>query len=130
MATDTWSSDGFVKMGLTPNSGTVLCHSIDTGLVATGSTAAGALPLVSSINVMGTVAASTGVQLPSVAAPGAIVDVLNGGASVLTVYPPTGGIVNGGSVNAADAATIAAVASGVPGKARYIQTAALTYVRS
>lgn len=119
MASNMFSTEGFVLVNQTPNSGFVVCHSIDTGLVATGSTAAGALALVSNINVMGTVASSTGVTLPAVNAPGAVIDILNGGASVLTVYPAPGGIVNGGTVNAADAATVAAVSSGVVGKASY-----------
>lgn len=119
MASNMFSSEGFVLTGQTPNSGEVVCHSIDQGLTATGSTAAGALPLVSNINILGTVASSTGVRLPIVNAPGAVIDVINLGASVLTVYPPTGGVVNGGTVNAADAATVAAVSSGVPGKATY-----------
>ena len=128
MATDTWSVDGFVKVDLTPNSGHVNCHSIDTGLTSTGSTAAGALALVSSINIVGTVAASTGVRLPAVVAPGALVDVINNSAGTITlsVYPPTGGKINGGSTDAADASAVAAPSSGVPGKQRYVQDGSLT----
>jgi hypothetical protein len=117
--TNMFSGEGFFMAGMTPNSGMVLCESMDVGLTATGSTAAGALQLNSSINVMATVAASTGVRLPAVDAAGAGIVILNGGASVLTVYPPTGGVVNGGTVNAADAGTVAAVSSGVPGKQTY-----------
>lgn len=130
--TNMFSTEGFFMAGMTPNQGQILCESMDTGLTATGSTAAGALQLLSSVNIMGTVAASTGVRLPAVDAAGASVVVLNGGASVLTVYPPTGGVVNGGTVNAADAGTVAAVSSGVPGKLvwRNLGGSPAGYVRS
>lgn len=126
MAEDTWSADGFNKQNLTPRSGNVTCFSIDDGLTATGSTHADALQLVSTMNVITTAASGTGVLLPSVVAPGAKVYVINGGANVLTVYPAPGGKVNGTSANTADAATVAAVSSGVPGKLVYIQDGTLT----
>jgi hypothetical protein len=118
MATDTWSTDGFVKMNLTPNSGSVNCHSIDQAITPAGTNAAGATPLVSSINILGVVA-SGGVALPSVNAAGALVDVLNGGTAAITIYPPTGGIVNGGTINQAFG-TIAAASAGVAGKATFV----------
>lgn len=126
MATNLWSDDGFVVMNMTPPSGLLNCESIDTGLVAAGNSAGTALALVSSTNLIATAAASTGVRLPSVVAPGAMVRVLNGGANAVTVYPPTGGKVNGGSANAADASTVAAVSGGVPGRQTYIQDGTLT----
>ena len=68
------------------------------GQVAPTVTAAGtnqgtAFALQASINYLSTVAASTGVILPSVPI-GDSVDVFNGGANACVVYPPTGGKIN------------------------------------
>lgn len=64
-------------------------------LTATGSTQATALALVSDFSVFGTVAASTGAILTG---RGTTI-VVNNGASPLTLYPPVGGNINGGTVN-------------------------------
>ena len=72
------------------------------GLTAAGSTLTTALALNAKCNVVGTVAASTGVSLPSGALPGDVVYVSNGGANALSVYPATAaGTINGGSAGAA-----------------------------
>ena len=67
-----------------------------TGLVATGSTQAGALALTSNFSVFATVAANTGCIVSgdkdSV--------ISNGGVNPLTVYPPVGMNFNGGTANA------------------------------
>lgn len=129
MASNLWSDQGFVVQGMTPNSGTLTGRSIDTGLVATGSNSAGALALVSSVNVFATVASSTGARLP-VGFEGASVRIRNGGTNTLLPYPPTGGTLNGGSIDAAGG-TIAAVSSGVPGSASFLCTSTdgLTWVK-
>jgi hypothetical protein len=67
-----------------------------TGLTATGSTLAGALSLTSTFSVFGTVASSTGCLAPTKNA-----FIYNGGASTLTVYPPT----SGWSINGLSAGT-------------------------
>lgn len=67
-----------------------------TGLTATGSTQVGALALVSKFSIFGTVGASTGAILPARGE----VFVVNGGVSTLTLYPPVGGNINGGTLNA------------------------------
>ena len=126
MSTNTFTNTGFVMVDDTPNSGHVVCHSIDASITAGGSNAATATLLVSSVNVVTTAAASTGVALPAVVAPGAMIDVFNNTGTVFTAYPPAGGTINGGSINAG--VTIAAVSSGVAGKGSFIQTAALTYL--
>lgn len=59
---------------------------VSSGLTATGTNFATALQLTTSVNFMGTVAASTGVKFPSLAVGEEIV-IKNGGASTLTVYP-------------------------------------------
>lgn len=61
--------------------------SVVGGLVATGSTIADALLLTSQDNVLGTVAADTGVQLSDKVAVGGYQTVENGGANALDVYP-------------------------------------------
>lgn len=70
------------------------------GLVATGSTQGTALMLPSDVNVFTTVAASTGCLLNANPAPGDEILVANLGANALLVYPPVGGTIQGGSVNA------------------------------
>ena len=67
-----------------------------SGLVATGSTQATALPLPASNNQVATTAASTGVLLPP-GSGGDEVFVLNSGANALLVYAPTGATINGGA---------------------------------
>jgi hypothetical protein len=72
---------------------------VSTGLTATGSTQATALALPASINAISTAAASTGVILPSNATSGDEIEVYNGGANAVTVYPPVGGTINNLSAN-------------------------------
>lgn len=72
---------------------------LQSPLTALGSSQTTAFPLLASAdNIFGTVAASTGAILPVVAPPDEV-GVWNGGASTLTIYPPVGGTINGGSVN-------------------------------
>ncbi len=60
-------------------------NSIETGLVATGTTRADALQLQAAINVLATVAASTGVRLKDVPS-GGTQTIYNDGASAVQVY--------------------------------------------
>jgi len=96
--------------------------SVATGLTAAGSATGDALVLTSFWNVVTTTAASTGVRLGSgLDAAGAFVYIRNGGANTLSIYPNTGGTINGGSANAAiTLATTKAVL--------LFRTAALTWV--
>lgn len=59
---------------------------VATGLTAAGTTLATALDLTADTNVIGTAAASSGVSLPSCEI-GDSVEVYNGGANAVTVYP-------------------------------------------
>lgn len=80
-------------------------------LTATGTTIADALALTSFINLVGTTAASTGVQLPDVQI-GGIVVVQNNGANALNVFPQSSlGTLNGGTAGAA--VTCAAAAGNI-----------------
>lgn len=65
--------------------------SLSTALTATGSTLAGALGLVSTVNVITTTASSTGVRLPdllgSLTGTAVSIQVINEGSNTLSVYP-------------------------------------------
>jgi hypothetical protein len=69
------------------------------GLTAAGSTQATAFTIGNDINQFTTVAAGTGAILPAGNA-GDEITVWNGGANALLVYPPVGGQVGAGAVNA------------------------------
>lgn len=69
-------------------------------LTAAGTNQGTSLALISAINNVTTVAASTGVILPA-GAIGRYVFITNNGANTLNVYPATGSKIDGGSVNAA-----------------------------
>ena len=60
-------------------------NSIETGIVATGTTIDDAYQLQAAINVLGTVAASTGVKLRNLDS-GGIQTIYNDGANAVTVY--------------------------------------------
>jgi len=66
---------------------------------AAGSTQAGATALTVDYNVVTTVAASTGVRLPTATAGRRIV-IVNKGASTLTIYPATSAYIDAGLINA------------------------------
>lgn len=71
------------------------------GLTAAGSAAGDALALTEGYEIYATstTASGTGVKLPTGVA-GMKVEVFNGGANTLLVYPATGGTISGGSVDA------------------------------
>ena len=72
-----------------------------SGLTATGSSQATAYPLATDArHEFTTTAVSTGAVLPVATRLPGDVSVFNAGASTLTVYPPLGGAIDGGSVNA------------------------------
>jgi len=75
---------------------TAICGDVANTLTAAGSTAADALALSAVVNRVSTTAASTGVKLPPAEA-GAMMVVINDGASSLTVYPQTGSTIDGGA---------------------------------
>lgn len=82
----------------------LLMGQVTTGITAAGSDLAGATALTNDVNVVGTVAASTGVRLPASAEVGDVVFVHNLGANSLSVYPPTAtGVIDGGAAGAAKA---------------------------
>src|SRR5690242_6265675 len=89
-----------VVAGLSAATAKAIQGTVASGLTATGSTQAGALALGADFNDFSTVASGTGALLPPMN-PGDEVFVYNGGANALSVYPPVGVAINGGSANAA-----------------------------
>lgn len=78
---------------------------ISTGLTAIGSTQNGALGLLQNFNEVTTVAAGTGVRLPSgatVSVTGLEITVWNQGANTLNIYPPTSAQINALGTNNPD----------------------------
>lgn len=71
-----------------------------TGLTAQGNSQASAYPIQARYNQFSTTAASTGAILPVNVSKSESLFVRNDGASTLTVYPPVGYKINGGTTNA------------------------------
>lgn len=89
-----------IGLGLPWGTAAGVVGNVDNNLTAAGSTQATALLVSNDINVVTTTAASTGVILRSDLSAGDSQEVVNYGASTLTVYPPVGGKINNGSANA------------------------------
>jgi hypothetical protein len=70
-----------------------------------GANQAAAAPLTGGVNHCNTTVASTGVILPT-AASGPIVVRNTNGTNALAVYPPVGGAVNAGTLNAASSLAV------------------------
>ncbi len=77
-----------------------------TGLVATGTTQANALPLPADVCKFTTVSAGTGTILPT-CNPGDAGSIFNGGGNALLVYPPVGGTINNLALNTAYSLAVA-----------------------
>ena len=75
-----------MKGGLSSGQAKAINGQINSAVTAAGTTISDATDLVSSINVVTTAAASSGVQLPAVEI-GDEVEILNLGANAVTVYP-------------------------------------------
>lgn len=75
-------------------------HSTTTGIAAAGATQGTATALTTSYNIVTSVAASTGVALPTPAAAGLIITIENRGANTLNVYPASGGTIDAAAANA------------------------------
>lgn len=94
--------------GLVAEAAKSIAGRVVTGLTAAGSSSqANSLGIYSEINVVTTTAANAGVRLPANLSAGDSIVIANNGANTLFVYPPVGGILNGGSANAKlDVATL------------------------
>lgn len=74
----------------------------ELAITAAGTTIADAAALPGAVNIITTAAASSGVQLPDLKTPTAVVAVVNKGANTVNVYPPSAsGTINAGSAGAA-----------------------------
>lgn len=71
------------------------------GLTATGNSQGTAFVIVAGINAFTTVPASTGAKLPVTTLAGQATVVINRGANPISVYPPTGGNIEGAGANVA-----------------------------
>ena len=95
--------------GLTPAQSMAIQGVTITGLTAAGTTQATAAICPGDTNVFTTVAAGSGCQLGTLSVgdtltilcPGDEYIIANHGANALLVYPPVGGAINNGTVNAA-----------------------------
>lgn len=72
----------------------VIALTVESGIVATGTTVADAYALKAAINQLATVAANTGVKLPN-AQVGSAVTIYNDGANPVTVYDANGNTIDG-----------------------------------
>lgn len=110
------SSTRLMAMGMAGGLAQELGIDSATGLLtATGSTIAGALLLNADFNLFGTVAASTGCQLPAAESQPEQV-IYNGGVSALTVYPQATEIINAGTAGAGFSVAAGKGAVFIPGK--------------
>lgn len=108
--------------GISSNSALALNGTVATALTATGTNQATGLAMTNSVNVFGTVAASTAAVLPV----GSLSDdvwVRNGGANALSVFPPVGGTINALSANAA-----LSVAAGKDAQLKCVSASGLTWI--
>lgn len=98
-----WTGSGFA-----PAQAQFGVGSVAPNLTAIAGGQAAALLLGDDVNIVTTAAASTGVRLPdsTLAQPGDILRVVNYGANALSVFPPTGGRINNGTVNTANSLAI------------------------
>jgi len=85
--------------GFSAGQAKALAGGVAGSVSAAGTTQGTATVLTASINYITTAAASSGVILPN-AEVGDSVDIYNGGANTLTIYPPTSGKINSASTNA------------------------------
>lgn len=83
-----------IASGIPPAVITAIKGTTATGISAAGTTVADGTALTADHNVVSTVAADSGVVLPT-GNQGDVIEVLNTGANPLNVYAPSGGSING-----------------------------------
>lgn len=88
-----------INQGFTTDCAKAVIGDASTGLTAAGANQATAYVIVSPLSVFSTVAAGTGARLPTGSSPNDSLATYNGGANALTVYPASGGSINGGATN-------------------------------
>jgi len=85
--------------GFPPLAAQAIAGTVNDGLTATGTTQATALLISGDLNVFSTVASGAGCILP-VGGENDTYSIINDGANALLIYPPLGGTISGGAVNA------------------------------
>ena len=78
---------------------TILINSVGTGISAAGSTQGTATALTKTVNIVSTVAAGSGVVLPTAVA-GRLIYVVNTNGNSVQVYPASGAAINSLATNA------------------------------
>jgi hypothetical protein len=87
--------------GVPPLATQVIRGTVSNNLTATGTTQAGALLMSDDVNVFTTVGSGAGALLNANLGPGDTQDVFNSQATnALLIYPPSGGTINNGTLNA------------------------------
>lgn len=90
-----------IGTGIVPGQAESIMGKVSSALTATGSSQTDALLLPSTICEFTTVASSTGARIPANLDPSDKIFIYNGGANTLSVYPPTGELIQNGAANAA-----------------------------
>lgn len=88
-------------VGVAPGQAEFIMGRSTSGLTATGTTQTDALLLPTTVCEFTTVASGTGTRIPANLDPADKIYVHNAGANALSVYPPTGELIQSGAVNAA-----------------------------
>jgi hypothetical protein len=101
-----------VGAGVPPSAAQATVGFNSIGVSGAGSSSQANSTLIQASNTfVSTNGSGGGVRLPTGASPGDSFFIYNGGANTLNIYPPVGGAINGGSVDATyTAATLTAVA--------------------
>jgi hypothetical protein len=94
------TGSGFAPLQVTSILGDVDNGASNTGITATGTTQATAYAIGAVNSIFSIVASGAGAILPTAIQGGDEFTAVNQGANSLTVYPPLGGTINNGTVNA------------------------------
>jgi hypothetical protein len=87
--------------GLAAQAAQNIVGSVSNNQTATGSSSqANSFAIASDITIFTVAASNSGARLPSTLSAGDIVTIANYDANTMLIYPPVGGILNGGSLNA------------------------------
>jgi hypothetical protein len=84
--------------GFSAGQARAICGGVAQSVSAAGTTQGTATALTAGVNYVTTAAASSGVIVPNMEI-GDAIEIYNGGANTLTVYPFTGGKINGVATN-------------------------------
>lgn len=87
--------------GIAPAAATQIVGNVANTLTATGSSSqTNSYAIQTDISIFTSAAGNTGARLPSTASAGDTFTIANLDGNTMLVYPPSGGVINGGSTNA------------------------------